>query len=844
MLHDVLCGVGTMAKCALCQEVFTSKAKLVQHFGDAHSIARQRARRSKVTETIKHIASETEEKELVVLDEQEDICVITSTKQPLNCSGCDKLFATHASLQGHQCIAVGDKSKKQPVTCQYCGQKCKDRRGAAIHQAFCEKRTLDKMDVNDHEEANISLSSLDSNSISLPMLYECPGDDCGAIFKNEDRLIKHIERHHTEEGISIIRGPVPSSEPQPEHMAVPQQSTQPPLVTVTMKPHIGKTEGLQDLSLLITPTKNVEEPQEFLDCDSKDSSVSRGKFEDTSTSITMEECRVSEGGTGGSSEAVLYVIEDGTACKASQKMCDGGPQTMKKETKTGKQLKCRICHEHLLNKDLLTAHMSKQHATSRELTDIKIKNEPLDFEEEIMEKMNVKNDDEDWEIIPHRRTKYSVGIKVEKGKLEYKCSLCKRHFLSELSFHTHVRNRECKNKKFKLPRMFSCHFKQCDSSFFKLTELQRHWQIAHKFSMASKNVEFDDERMFTDWLAEEEEKNKVRFTCDVKRRKPHRTERLLVCHRFHHLRTAAARKTAKREYSDRHNWIHKIQPCLCFARMKVYQDFNEETCDYTGKISVVYYFEHTHPINEMQNGKEEILDHILQRNKRNRSTQFQDLKGNDKMLHRQKLEKLARIAGKEYRPSAKSAKVKNAFQRLKRNSESHTATNEDEDPLASVNAANNLMATEDLFSSHVEMVLDGQFDMGHEVLAGSVVTHLDNLPIFAGGRVEHSSYRDDEEGEDNDKNDAVEVAVESSLQAVLPASSADWGKLFEMVRTRITTENSSVLKAEAALVLPYEKLIDLVSPSEQIPIFRQLWELAYPDSQSQDCVQLEIRMMR
>ncbi|KAG7161837.1 uncharacterized protein LOC121874587 [Homarus americanus] len=853
-----------MPKCALCQETFPSKVKLVQHFGEAHSIARQRARRSKVAEAIRRITVEADNEEVIVLDEHEDANFITNTRQPLHCSECDDQFATHASFQSHQCNLGNDaKSKKQPVSCHFCGQKCKDRRGAAIHQAFCEKKIKESSDLSQQEVSNNNFASLETNVIGLPTLYECPADDCGAIFKNEDQLVRHVERHHIGEGITIIRSNTPPRSPpyspQPEpHVPVPRQSTQPPLVTVTMKPHIGKTEGLQDLSLLITPTKTVDRAPEFLDCDTDDSSASKQDMEESSTSITMEEYRALDGGVGGNGEAVLYVAEDGSVLQASQTSCqlDGnGLNNIGREEETfliitgddhkikPEKFTCSTCELHFFDKNLLSEHILKHHNTSRDFSNIQIKSEPMDIEEEQLEDRN--EDDEDWELYLYdRRKKYSADVKVEKGKLEYKCSLCKRHFLSELSYQTHVRNKECKTKKFKLPRMFSCHFPQCDSSFFKLTELQRHWQIAHKFSMATKNVEFEDERTFTDWLAEEEEKHKVRFTCDVKRRKPHRTERLLVCHRFHHLRTAAARKSAKREYSDRHNWIHKIQACLCFARMKVYQDFNEETCDYTGKISVVYYFEHSHPDNESREGKEEILDHILQRNKRNRNTQFQDLKGNEKLLHRQKLEKFARIAGREYRSSIKSTKMSDSVRKFKKESEDHPVINEvDEDQIAAVQVANNLLGSDELFASQVEMVLDGQFDMGHEVLAGSVVTHLDNLPIFGGDRVEQSSYRDDEEGQE--KNDTKELEEEeSTMQAVLPASTADWEKLFALVRSRVSSEDNNAIKAEAALVLPYEKVIELVSPSEQIPIFRQLWELAYPTSQSQDCVQLEIRMVR
>lgn len=857
---QVLCVNAVMRKCALCQEEFSSKIKLVQHFSDAHSIARQRSRRSKITETIRRITAEADYEE-VVLHEKEDTNFVTNSRQPLLCSDCDSQFATQASLHSHQCNAgIDAKSKKQPVICQYCAHKCKDRRGVAIHQAFCEKRLKENPDLNLQQVSGNNVNALGTSMLSLPTLYDCPADDCGAIFKNQDQLVRHVERHHFREGISVIRSHTSQRSPplitqtELNVPTSPKQSTQPPIVTVTMKPHIGKTEGLQDLSLLITPTKNVEGTPEFLGCEVDDYSASKGELKKDSASITVEEYQALDGGLGGNSEAVLYVTEDGTVLQASQRNCltdnslhnnareeeafliIAGDDT--REMKPEKQFKCSNCQQYFLDKDLLTAHITERHKKD-ELSSIQIKNEPMDSEDE---EVKGRNNEEEWELITiGRRKKLSVDFPFEKGKLEYKCSFCKRHFLSELGYQTHIRTKECMNKKFKLPRMFSCHFKQCDSSFFKLTELQRHWQIAHKFSMASKNIDFEDERTFTDWLAKEEEKHKVRFTCDVKRCKPHRTERLLVCHRFHHLRTAAARKTAKREYSDRHNWIHKIQPCLCFARMKVYQDFNKETCDFTGKISVVYYFEHSHPETDIPQGKEEILDHILQRNKRNRSSQFQDLKGNEKLLHRQKLEKFARLAGKEYRPSVRSVKSSDTNQKLKRESDHSVINDDDEDQIAAVHVANNLLGGDELFASQVEMVLDGQFDMGHEVLTGPVVTHLDSIPIFGGGRVEQSNCRDSEEGYDNDKNDTEE---ESTMEAVLPASTADWGKLFEMVRSRVSNDDNSAVKAEAALILPYEKVIELVSPSEQIPIFRQLWELAYPTSQSQDCIQLEIRMER
>lgn len=850
-----------MVKCALCHATFSSKQKLVLHFGDAHSVAKQRSRRSKVTEAVKRIAAEEDEEEPREESlKEDDSAFITSTRQPLPCSECGEQFATRASLQGHQCST--GSNKKQPVSCQYCGQKCKDKRGAAIHLAFCEQRYKNDA-ISEHSHV---LESNPKPVESMDTYYECPGEDCGAIFKNQDQLAKHVQKHHSGEGIMVIRSssptnsPVFSHTPQIELPAVtpPQKSTQQPLVTVTMKPHVGKTEGLQDLSLLITPTKGMEETPGFPESVTADCSLSgdQGLEKDPPT-ITVEECRALETGINGNGEAVLYVAEDGTLLETSQRSIQstknefhnilGQKETLvffsnsnTKKQDSERELTCQICQQQFLKKKEFSLHIRNSHNISEKEETPYIKKEPIDSDDDRLVADDV---DEDWELVTvGKRKKNGADLKIEKGKFEYKCKLCRRNFLSELGYQTHVRNKECKNKKFKLTRMFSCHFQRCDSSFFKLTELQRHWQIAHKFSMASKNLEFKDERAFTQWLVEEEEKYKVRFTCDVRRRKSHRTERLLVCHRFHHLRTAAARKAAKQEYSDKHNWIHKIKPCLCFARMKVYQDFDKETCDFTGKISVVYYYEHSHSDEDSQEEKTEILEHILQRNKRNRQNQFQDLKGNDKLMHRQKLEKFARLAGKEYRSTARTTKM-DSVKRFKQEPDELPILNEyDEDQIAAANVANNLLESDELFTTQVEMVLDGQFDMGQEVLTGPVVNNLDGLTIFEGNRVEHINCKSDDLRNHEDDTETDEDS--QTLQVVLPASTADWGKLFEMVRTRITTEHNPTIKAEAALVLPYEKVIELITPNEQIPIFRQLWELAYPTNQSEEEIEFEIRMVR
>lgn len=474
--------------------------------------------------------------------------------------------------------------------------------------------------------------------------------------------------------------------------------------------------------------------------------------------------------------------------------------------------------------------MQKNHESQNHYSNTYIKDEPKDDCEP--GKKRKDDSDEDWEFISFDNDRDDDMIR--KGKFEYVCKLCNRNFLSELSYQGHIRNEECRTRKFKLPRMFSCHFSRCDSSFFKLTELQKHWQIAHRFTMASETHDFEDENSFLLWVSGEEAKHKVRFTCDVRRRKPHRTERLMVCHRFHALRTAAARKAAKREYSDKHNWVHKIEPCLCYARMKVYQNFDKGTCDYTGKISVVYYYEHSHP--EVTKEKECILEHVLQRNKRNRDVSFQELKGNQKVQHRQKLEKFARLAGREYRTT-----IRNSGTSVTRNSQRESKDGSilsNLDQVSAVHVGNNLLESDEFFDSPVEMVLDGHFDMSHDVLTGPVVTHLDHLAIFDGSKLKQDTYSEDHENDEeaNQEDDGDLEAEDSTI--VLPASAEDWGKLFQFARLRLENNDDNVLKAEASLVLPYEKVIGLISPSEQIPIFQQLWELAYPAINSEEVIQV------
>ncbi|KAG0720594.1 hypothetical protein GWK47_006678 [Chionoecetes opilio] len=817
-----------MARCALCHLVFPSRLQLVEHFSEAHSIARQRSRRSRVVEAIRKVTHESHVPEVVIVNDQEDETTFTRTsRQPLSCSSCDHFFATPASLREHQCYAGEEvMTKKQPVVCQYCGQKCKDRRGAAIHQAFCEKKL--------QSLPELSLTCMDNKNGGVAeecvaLLPECPAEDCGAIFKTEDHLVRHMQRHHGKECRSIAQSdPGPFQESPATKMLVEtnHRPAQPPLVTVTMKPHVGKTEGLQDLSLLITPTKVAEESPQYISYNEDDNSSSKeNSVREGSVSITVEECRcLDAAGSGIKCESVLYVTEDGTVLEAA-KVEESSPLNVTKEEETfvivtsnerkksNKQWKCYICQKCFRSQDSLSAHVSKEHS-SLDGDSVHIKPEPMDTENDLSTRDSIDelhdrgdDDDEDWELVTlGKKKKTGIGVNIKKSKLEYKCYLCKRHFLSELGYQTHVRNRECKNKKFKLPRMFSCHFKQCDSTFFKLTELQRHWQIAHKYSMNSKNLEFDDEKSFTNWLIKEEERHKVRFTCDVKRRKPHRSERLLVCHRFHHLRTAAARKNANKEYSDRHNWVHKIQPCLCYARLKVYQQFSKETCDYTGKISVVYYHEHKHPKSNPMIDQEEVLEHVLQRNKRNRNKRFQELRGNEKLLHRQKLDRLARLAGRECRLARSMRTGVDSSKKP-----DITATGKVDDPVVQLD--HNLLGPDELFSSQVEMVLDGQFDMGPEALAGPVVASLDSLQIFPNDRGDQGTFKEENQGMSRSDDELQEHQEEeeagATLQAVLPASSEDWSKVFEMVRARVAKEEDLAVKAAAALLLPYERVIEL-----------------------------------
>ncbi|XP_050699359.1 uncharacterized protein LOC126986908 isoform X2 [Eriocheir sinensis] len=835
-----------MARCALCHQVFSSRLRLVEHFGEAHSIARQRSRRSKVSEAIRKVVLEAHDPEVVVLDEDGEV-----------------------NSGQHQCCGTDESQpKKQPVVCQYCGQRCKDRRGAAIHQAFCEKKLQNDSDPSPTRLENPGTTG---ERVALP---ECPADDCGAIFKTEEQLARHMERHHGKGGDGAAPTdppPVLKSPPSRVPKEASRRPAQLPLVTVTMKPHVGKTEGLQDLSLLITPTKAAEESPEYPSYDAGGySSPKKNKAKEAPASITVEECRGLDPTLGIKCESVLYVTEDGTVLEdedaegSSPLDVAGEEETFIIEAGDGvkedKWWKCTLCQKKYVTEDALIAHESSEHSLS--VGDaIQVKQEPMDADDDYptheYEEEGQDDDDEDWELVTLGRKK-KTGITVNiKGKLEYQCNLCKRHFLSELGYQAHVRSRECKNKKFKLPRMFSCHFKQCDSTFFKLTELQRHWQIAHKYSMTSKNLEFEDERSFTDWLIEEEEKHKVRFTCDVRRRKPHRSERLLVCHRFHHLRTAAARKNANREYSDRHNWVHKIQPCLCFARLKVYQQFNEETCGYTGKISVVYYPEHSHPQNNPVEEQEEVLDHVLQRNKRNRNKQFQELKGSEKLLHRQKLVKFARLARKDC-PLARGSR---AAELSKKPKTEPADTEKGDDPMVQVD--HNLLGSDELFSSQVEMVLDGQFDMDPEELAEPVVTPMDTLQIFSNSRGGQGAFKVEEdlvldssdgqaleeqpgqqEEEEEEEEDEGDEEGGSTVQAVLPATTEDWGKVFEMVRARVAKEEDAAIKAAAALLLPYERVIELVTPAEQVPIFRQLWDLACSSQQAQEGLDFEIMVMR
>ncbi|XP_045117701.1 uncharacterized protein LOC123508223 isoform X2 [Portunus trituberculatus] len=870
-------GGSSMARCALCHLVFPSRLQLVEHFSEAHSIARQRSRRSRVIDAIRKVTLEAHVPEVVtVSDQEEEPSFSLTSRQPLSCSSCETLFATPASLREHQCVS-GDEAvpKKQPVVCQYCGQKCKDRRGAAIHLAFCEKKLQNLPELTSIHLENNNIPKTDECVAVLP---ECPAEDCGAIFKSENQLTRHMQRHHGKECHNVAdSNPISSQQAPATKMPteISPRSVQPPLVTVTMKPHVGKTEGLQDLSLLITPAKVPEESLEYFSYDEDDySSPKENNRKEGSASITVEEYQGLDAASGIKCESVLYVTEDGTVLEATEGE-ESSPIDVAREEETyfivtsgdkgrvSRKWQCSVCQKCLMTQDSLSTHISEKHS-SLDSESMQIKHEPMDTKNNNMTQDDVgdlhdrsydddddDDDDEDWEVVTlGRKRKTGISVNVKKRKFEYKCSLCKRHFLSELGYQTHVRNKECKTKKFKLPRMFSCHFKQCDSTFFKLTELQRHWQIAHKYSMACKNLKFEDEKSFTDWLITEEEKHKVRFTCDVKRRKPHRSEKLLVCHRFHHLRTAAARKNANREYSDRHNWVHKIPPCLCYARLKVYQQFSKETCDYTGKISVVYYHEHSHPKNSHLEDQEEVLEHVLQRNKRNRDKQFQDLKGNEKLLHRQKLERLARLAGRESR-IARNTRIVEFAGKL----ENIIVNDRADDP--SVQVDHNLMESDELFSSEVEMVLDGQFDMGPEELAGPVVTPLDSLHIFPNDRGSQVTFKEEEEGistsddqmqeQQTCQKEEEEVVIEETggtVQVVLPATSEDWSKVFEMVRARVAKEEDATIKAAAALLLPYERVIELVTPAEQVPIFRQLWDLACPSRQSQEGFDFEIMVLR
>ncbi|KAK4321063.1 hypothetical protein Pmani_008113 [Petrolisthes manimaculis] len=934
-----------MASCALCHEVFPSKVKLVHHFSEAHSIARQRTRRRqslKGTQFIRHITTPTDgdgddsDVEEVFIMDDNDIDDDDGSGGVTNSSAASYSVyhaATtntdrqllHTSLGNyHQCNANLSSSnnvnvnKKQPVPCKYCGQLCKDRRGAAIHHNFCERKNKNNIITVPNISPQYVTSSkhvalLNSSTLGVSTLYECPGNDCGAIFKSGVKLSRHILKHHSGEDINMnnadviipttndtkteattkVTLPSPLSDTPPPTLTpatetTATETTAPPLVTVTMKPHIGKTEGLQDLSLLITPTKPTDEFRGKSENNTSPSSSTIDPCKKEIESITVEECHTiddDDGGGDGDDDdeaVVLYIADDGSVLKKTSQPSANTDSHIEEKTfllitrdgeeeeELSNRFKCSVCNKYFISQRLLLVHMEK-HADDNYVTHVEIKLEPEDYDEDNNDDNNDDddndndNDDEDWEMVTLGKRKNNSLYQIRKNNVEYKCSFCKRNFLSELGYQTHIKNKECRNKKFKLPRMFSCHFNECDASYFKLTELQRHWQIAHKFSMASKTLQFDDDNTFTEWLAGEEEKYKVRFTCDVKRRKPHRTERLLVCHRFHHLRTAAARKNARRQYSDKHNWVHKIQPCLCYARMKVYQDFNDDACDYTGKISVVYYHEHSHTQTQQEDVPPEILDHILQRNKRKRNNQFQDLKGSDKHLHRQKLERFARLAGKEYRPmSFKTTATDYTPKKVKREPNSHPVISEDDDDqMAAVSVANNLLGSDELFATQVEMVLDGQFDMGHEVLSAPVVTHLDSLTTTIFTATTASTQRinnnddcettnqqsEEEEEEEKEEKEIEEEGEEdtntttTTMQALLPATPEDWQKLFEVVRNRVSSEggHNALLKAEAELLLPYQRVINLISPNEQIPIFRQLWDLAYTTQQQQ---QVDVTMVK
>lgn len=347
-------------ECVLCHEVFPSKVKLVQHFRETHSVAKQRPRRSRVAEGIRRIAKEGFDEE----EEEDEEVSQVNTRQPFSCSDCRKQFATRASFENHTCSDYDVQELKQSVSCVYCGQKCKNSRGATIHQVFCEQRM--------------------SGSGFKLIHYECPADDCGAIFKSQNQLIRHVKNHHAEDGITIIKSPAPTKtfnkfeNPQgPLASSVPSQETKSPMVTVTMKPHVGKTDGLQDLSLLITPTKGMEDISEFPTSDNIDTIVLNKEFNQDSASITVEECWPLDGGFKGDGQAVLCVAEDGSVSQISENQINDildNEKTFLLITDTNLlNNKCinsyewKYCDELFLEKGTLSRHIAKKSRISESL---------------------------------------------------------------------------------------------------------------------------------------------------------------------------------------------------------------------------------------------------------------------------------------------------------------------------------------------------------------------------------------------------------------------------------------------------------------------------------------------
>ncbi|XP_071534690.1 uncharacterized protein [Panulirus ornatus] len=451
----------------------------------------------------------------------------------------------------------------------------------------------------------------------------------------------------------------------------------------------------------------------------------------------------------------------------------------------------------------------------------------------------------------------------KKPRQSWQCKECQQVFSKHFDFLRHVREVCSEVSQINKPTVsrggnFKCQEPGCSHlSFYQVKLLFKHMEEVHKIVVPREYKSFKSLDLFYEWLTGEEKKYNVRYIRDTTRVEKNDMKLIqMVCHRFHTAKIDQSKEKREGEAesespSKKRRWYVRIQRSSnCHARIHLKVQYNPITQDYDGETQMVYYPQHTH--NEVDH-PQDVMNRIMERHARDKSN-YLSRNGNRKRLkpigphlprgapdksrssnNDEGLEELLVAAegdggvGGQQVVTAETLKLEGTTLTVDQYMKEFCQTQlEGEDDGTSLVVSTTSGATGAI--STIPQAGKQQGTTSTVLMEGDEAA-LETSTMFVDSDSQSAVLVDSGEpgtyvvqdgmmrvshGEPTQKEEATE-------EYVLPADEAEWTKLFEVLRLRLTTsELSEQEKGDGEGLLSYQNVISYLPLAEQVSIFQQL----------------------